>query len=154
MYIKMKIINIPTVKSLKKPVLVSMACLSLCLALDTEHPGYKSTFFHQLLWFLLHNSLCVCWSSKETVCRLAAHGNASNVLSRQTCAQNFQLPSKSGISGITDSSKCLSPEIFQFWFQNRRADFFSLWVMENCIVGDAKFFHPFLYCHFQTPMSL
>lgn len=38
------------------------------------------------------------------------------------------------ISGITDSSKCLSPEIFQFWSQNRRADFFSLWVMETCIV--------------------
>lgn len=102
-----------------------MGCLSLCSA----------HFFGSCCGFCC----TILLVSVESERRPEAHGNASNVLSYQTWASDFQLSSKTVISGITGSSKSLSPEIFP----NRREEFFPFWVMNRvCCLMPRSFILP------------
>lgn len=97
---------------------------------------------------LLRNAFC--WSSRETICRLAAHGNASSVLSSQRWAHSFQPTFKSLISGITHSTTCWLPEIVEFWFWNKESRFPLTLGYGKLHCGWRQIF---LCCPFQTPTS-
>lgn len=83
-------------------------------------------------------------------CRPAAHRIASGVLSCQRWAQHFQYPSKSLISGIAHSSKCLLPKLvgIRVWNEECRFPLTLGYGKLHC-----RWCQIFLCCLFQTPMS-